>query len=98
MATKRGKQVRERRIALGEDLRIGRAREVLDALAVAGPPATVVIEASSVSKVDTAGLQAIACCIAQWRATGAPWRWDRPSEPLRAAARAAGLQAALELE
>ena len=97
MATKRGK-VREQRLALGEDLRIARAREVFDLLTGADPKATVVIDASSVAKVDAAGLQALAACVGRWRAAGTPWRWDNPTEPLKAAARQAGLGTALGLE
>ena len=98
MATKRSKASREQRVALGEDLRIARAREVFEALQAADPKATVVIDASSVAKVDAAGLQALAVCVGQWRAAGRPWRWDQPAQPLKAAARQAGLEAALGLE
>ncbi len=98
MATKRAKASREQRVALGEDLRIAHAREVFEALDGADPKATVVIEASSVAKVDAAGLQALAVCVGRWRAAGRPWRWEQPAQPLQAAARQAGLQAALGLE
>ena len=79
MATKRGKP-KEQRLALGEDLRIGR------------------VDASLVAKVDAAGLQALAACAARWRADGISWRWEQPAEPLKSAARQAGLEAALGLE
>lgn len=97
MATRRGK-VREQRLALGEDLRIAHAREVFDALAESDPQATVVIDASSVAKVDAAGLQAIAARVARWNASGLQWRWEKPAEALRCAARQAGLESALRLE
>jgi len=97
MATRRGK-AREQRLALGEDLRIAHARATFDSLSAANPKATVVIDASSVSRVDASGLQALAACAAQWRAAGTPWRWENPSPPLKAAARQAGLEAALGLE
>jgi anti-anti-sigma regulatory factor len=97
MATKRGK-VREHHLALGEDLRIARSRELFDSLSAAPPKATVVIDASSVAKVDAAGLQALAACMGRWRAAGTSWRWEKPAEPLKAAARLAGLGEALRLE
>lgn len=97
MATRRAK-AREPRLALGEDLRIARAREVFETLSGAPAAATVVIDASLVSKVDAAGLQALAACTGRWRASGTAWRWENPAEPLKAAARQAGLAAALELE
>ena len=97
MATKRGKP-KEQRLALGEDLRIGRVREVFETLRAAHPKATVVIDASLVAKVDAAGLQALAACAARWRADGISWRWEQPAEPLKSAARQAGLEAALGLE
>jgi anti-anti-sigma regulatory factor len=98
MTTKRGKAVREHRVDLGADLRIGRAREVFDALAAAGNKATVVIDASTVAKVDAAGLQALAAHVVQWRTAGKAWRWDNPSDTLRTSARSAGLDEALGLE
>ncbi len=100
MATKRGKAGREHRVVLGEDVRIGRVREIFAALAAAGadPKATVVIDASSVGRVDAAGLQALAACVVRWRTAGARWRWDNPAQALRTAARLAGLEATLELE
>jgi len=98
MTTKRGKAVREQRIALGADLRIGRASEIFEALAAATDNATVVIDASAVSKVDAAGLQALAAFVVQWRTAGKPWRWDNPTDTLRASARSAGLDSALGLE
>lgn len=98
MTTKRGKAVREHRVALGADLRIGRAREIFDALAAASDKATVVIDASAVAKVDAAGLQALAAHLVQWRTAERPWRWDNPSDTLRASARSAGLDGALGLE
>jgi len=98
MTTKRGKAVREQRVALGADLRIGHARGIFDALAAATDKATVVIDASAVSKVDAAGLQALAACVVHWRTAGWAWRWDNPSEMLRASARSAGLDEALGLE
>ena len=98
MATKRGKTVRELRVALDADLRIGHARATFEALAAAESQATVVIDASAVSKVDAAGLQALAAVLVQWRTAGRTWRWDNPGDTLRAAARSAGLDAALGLE
>ena len=97
MATRRATP-REQRLALGPDLRIAHARDTYAALTAVRPKATVVIDASSVAKVDAAGLQALAACVARWRAAGTPWRWEAAAEPLRAAARQAGLAAALELE
>jgi len=98
MTTKRGKAVREQRVSLGADLRIGHARAIFDALAAATDKATVVIDASAVSKVDAAGLQALATFVVQWRTAGKSWRWDNPTDTLRASARSAGLDEALELE
>ena len=98
MATKHAKASREQRVAVGEDLRIGRARAVFESLDAVPPRATVVIDASSVSKIDAAGLQALAACVGRWRAAGRAWRWDNPAEPLQAAARQAGLEATLGLE
>ncbi len=98
MATKRGKAVREHRVALGADVRIGRVREVFDALAGAGPKATVVIGARDVAKVDAAALRALATHVVQWRTAGRAWRWDNPTETLRTSARSAGLDEALGLE
>jgi anti-anti-sigma regulatory factor len=98
MTTKRGKAVREQRVSLGADLRIGHAREIFDALAAATDKATVVIDASAVSKVDAAGLQAITAFLVRWRISGKAWRWDNATDTLRASARSAGLDSALELE
>jgi anti-anti-sigma regulatory factor len=97
LAAKRGSAPRESRVALGEDLRIGRAREVHAALSKVKPKVTVVIDASAVSRVDAAGLQAIAACVVQWRTAGRAWRWDNPAQTLRAAASLAGLDATLGL-
>lgn len=97
MASRRGTSPRESRIVLGEDLRIGRAREVFAALAAMKPQVTVVIDASAVSRVDAAGLQALVACIVQWRTAGRAWRWDNPAQTLRAAACLAGLDATLGL-
>jgi anti-anti-sigma regulatory factor len=98
MATKkRGAAPREQRIALGEDLRIGRAREVFEALDSAKPNVTVVIDAAAVARVDAAGLQALAACVVRWRTAGREWRWDNPAHALRAAAVQAGLDATLGL-
>lgn len=98
MATQRGKGKREKRVALGEDLRIGHARETFELLAAIAPRATVVIDASAVSRVDAAGLQALAACLVQWRTAGTAWRWDNPTHALGAAARSAGLAAVLGIE
>ena len=97
MAAKRGSAPRESRVMLGEDLRIGRAREVHAALSKVKPRVTAVIDASTVSRVDAAGLQAIAACVVQWRTAGLAWRWDNPAQTLRAAAALAGLEEALGL-
>ena len=98
MTNKRGKAVREHRVVLGADLRIGHAREVFDALAATSDKTTVVIDASAVAKVDAAGLQALAVHVVQWRTAGRAWRWDNPTDTLRASARSAGLHEVLELE
>jgi anti-anti-sigma regulatory factor len=98
VATKRARASREQRVALGEDLRISRAREIFAGLEGGDPKATAVIDASLVAKVDAAGLQALAVCVGRWRAAGRAWRWDQPAQPLKAAARLAGLEAALGLE
>ncbi|APV51173.1 hypothetical protein BWI17_16690 [Betaproteobacteria bacterium GR16-43] len=98
MATQRGKGKREKRVVLGEDLRIGHARETFESLAAIAPKATVVIDASAVSRVDAAGLQALAACLVQWSTAGTVWRWDNPAHALSAAARTAGLATVLGLE
>jgi len=98
MATQRGKGKREKRVVLGEDLRIGHARETFEALAAITTKTTVVIDASGVSRVDAAGLQALAACLVQWRTAGIAWRWDNPAHALGAAARSAGLAGVLGIE
>ena len=82
---------------LGEDLRIGRAREVFAARRPTVPKVTVVIDASAVSRMDAAGLQALVACIVHGRTAGRAWRWDNPAQTLRAAACLAGLDATLGL-
>lgn len=88
----------EHRIELPADLRIGSAVPAWGALLEAAGQATVVIDASHVSKVDASGLQLLAAAVARFRAAGTAWRWQGVPEALSGAARLAGLAAALDLE
>ena len=89
----------ETRIALGSDLRIGRAREVFDALSSATKGSgLVVIDGSQVGKIDTAGLQALIAAIVRLRANGKVWHWEGGSAQLTSAAKLLGLDRALELQ
>ena len=98
MAKRSTKAAAEKIVTLPADLRVGTAREVWSALESAGEQATVVIDASSVSKVDASGLQLLAATVVRFRTAGVKWRWQDPSEVLHNAARLAGLNAALELQ
>ncbi len=97
MAARKAKAPRERRVALAPELVVANARAILASLSPPGGPVTLVIDASPVRKVDAAGLQLLAACAAQWRAQGRAWRWERPAEALRAAARLAALEETLGL-
>ncbi len=92
----------ETTVALGSDLRIGRARTVLNLLEAANKTtaksASVVIDAAEVSKIDAAGLQALTVAIVRFRTAGIKWRWHNPSPILTNAAKLLGLDRALEIE
>ena len=83
-------------IDLGEDLRIGAAREAFERFAQAGE-GPVEIDASRLVKLDAAGLQALVAGTVRLRAAGIEWRWREPSGAFTAAARLAGLHAELGL-
>ena len=86
-----------RSVSLGEDLRIGRASEV--AAMFAGVEAGAVeIDASRVSRVDAAGLQAVVAGIARLRAAKVKCRWGAVSEAFAQSAKVAGLAKALGVE
>ena len=89
-------------VALGSDLRIGRACEVFNLLEAANQAAakqaSVVIEAAEVSKIDAAGLQALSAAIVRFRTAGTEWRWHNPSPILTNAAKLLGLESVLEIE
>jgi anti-anti-sigma regulatory factor len=82
---------------LGEDLRIGRAREVADLLSQAATEGVVEIDAAQVERVDAAGLQALAAGIARLRAAHVTCRWGAVSPTLSSSAAVSGLASALEL-
>lgn len=88
----------DHRITLPADLRIGSAAPTWALFVASTGVATVVIDASHVSKVDASGLQLLAAAVARLRAAGTAWRWHEASEALRGAAQLAGLAVALELE
>ncbi len=88
----------EHRVTLPPDLRIGSVRPTWEALAAVPARATVVIDASSVAKVDASGLQLLAAALVRLRASGSAWRWREASGVLRSAAHLAGLSSDLELE
>ena len=86
-----------RRVSLGEDLRIGRAREIVQLLGDACTAKSIEIDAAQVERIDAAGLQALVAGLARLRAAKVTWRWHGASPTLSAAAALAGLAAALEL-
>lgn len=86
-----------RAVSLGEDLRIGRAREVAAMLAVADAGA-IEIDASKVARVDAAGLQAVVAGVARLRAAKVKCRWSAVSEPFAQSVKVAGLGRALGVE
>jgi anti-anti-sigma regulatory factor len=89
----------ETTVSLGSDLRIGRAGELFAMLESAADPVRVVlIDGSSVSKVDTAGIQALAVVIIRFRAAGTAWRWHNSSATLASAAKMLGLEDILGLQ
>ena len=85
------------RVTLGTDLRIAHARVVFEALEGAAARGPVEIDASEVTKVDAAGLQALAAALIRYRDAGVQWHWNDPSLALVSAARLAGLESTLEL-
>jgi anti-anti-sigma regulatory factor len=85
-----------RRVSLGEEVRIGRAREILELLA-AGDGAPVEIDASQVGRVDAAGLQALAAGVTRLRAAKVAVSWSAVPEALASAASTAGLSTVLKL-
>jgi anti-anti-sigma regulatory factor len=83
---------------LGDDLRIARAREVVDLFFEAARQAGAVeIDAARVARVDAAGLQAVIAGIAQLRAADVLFRWGEVSAVLSDTAGLVGLSSALEL-
>lgn len=97
MAARSRSRPSARTVALGDDLRIAHARATFETLAGAAQDGVVEIAGAQVTRVDAAGLQALAAAIARLRAAGVSCRWEKPSEALVAAARVAGLEGALEL-
>jgi len=97
MARKRSRS-EARRISLGEDLRIARAREVAAIVCAAADAGSLEIDGSQVARVDAAGLQALAAGFARLRVAKVSVRWSEPSAALFASAALAGLAGALELE
>lgn len=99
---KPARKTTETTVSLGSDLRIGRAREVFNMLdaanKAAGKSVIVVIDAAEVSKIDTAGLQALTAATVRFRTAGTKWRWHNPSPILTNAAKLLGLESALEIE
>ena len=99
---KPARKTTETTVSLGSDLRIGRAREVFNMLdaanKAAGKSVIVVIDAAEVSKIDTAGLQALTAATVRFRTAGRKWRWHNPSPILTNAAKLLGLESALEIE
>jgi anti-anti-sigma regulatory factor len=86
-----------RRVSLGDDLRIGRAREILDLLAAPADGASVEIDASQVARVDAAGLQALVAGVTRLRAAKVALTWHDVPESLESAASTAGLAALLKI-
>jgi anti-anti-sigma regulatory factor len=96
---KRRRKPAETTVALGSDLRIGRAREVFNMLAAAAASeGSVAIDGSEVTKVDAAGLQALVAIIVRYRTAGTPWRWHNQSAVLTGAAKLLALYGALDLK
>lgn len=88
----------EMTIALGGDLRIGRARDLYTALTESVVPGTtVIVDGAEVAKVDAAGLQCVLAAAVHLRTAGVSWRWHNPSLALKSAAQLLGLDGALEL-
>jgi anti-anti-sigma regulatory factor len=89
-------QPAETKVSLGADLRIGRAREVHQALTQT-KTATLIVDGEEVAKVDAAGLQSVLAALVHSRTAGVEWRWHNPSLALKSAAQLMGLDGALEL-
>ena len=98
MAARNRSRAEARRIALGDDLRIGNARAAYESLVGAADGGILEIDASAVGRVDGAGLQALAAAAAALRARGVKLRWGEVSGALAGAAALAGLQRTLGLE
>ena len=86
-----------RRIALGDDLRIGAARATFAALMAAADSPVVEIDAKKVERIDGAGLQALVAALTRLRAGGVDCRWTDVPPALSQAAALAGLGATLAL-
>jgi anti-anti-sigma regulatory factor len=56
---------------------------------------TVVIDASAVAKIDTAGVQLLMTLVFDRRLASVATRWEGVTPPLRAAARSLGLESAM---
>jgi len=84
-------------IELAGDLRIAQAAEVFDRFSAADRAIPLTLDATSVTKVDAAGLQAVLAALLAMRKAGGRWRWHNPSVSLCQAAELLDLKGALEL-
>jgi anti-anti-sigma regulatory factor len=82
-------------VALPSSLAIRDVAAVAAALRASLAAGVLVVDASAVSTVDTAGLQVLLAAERSARERGIPARWLGPSEPLRRAAAALGVEHAL---
>ena len=87
-----------RRVSLGDDLRIARAREVWALLSASPAAREVEIDASQVGRVDAAGLQALAAGVAALGAAKVRIRWSAVSPVLEASIALTGFASALEMK
>ena len=85
------------RVSLGDDLRIGQARATFDLIVAAAGAGAVAIDASRVTRIDAAGLQALVAGLARLRESRVECTWHGVSDALSAAAATAALEGALEL-
>lgn len=98
MARKSSKDSGRATIALDADLRIGAAPALRDTLLAAlGGGTPVELDGTTVSQVDTAGLQVLAAFSRDARAAGLALSWTGASDSLRRGVAVLGLHELIEL-
>ncbi len=83
-------------ITLPADLRIGAAAAVYAELRGVSADQALILDASTITKIDAAGLQSVLAALLN-REPASKWSWAAPSEPFLRATRVLGLHDAMAL-